>query len=62
MSKKLHISFQSYLDVSAFLAANPAVKTVKTYDGNTINTAVKADGELITCGAASTIAPQKPSL
>ena len=57
MSKKLHISFQSYLDVSAFLAANPAVKTVKTYDGNTINTAVKADGELITCGAASTIAP-----
>lgn len=49
--------FQSYLDVSAFLAANPAVKTVKTYDGNTVNTAVKADGELITCGAASTIAP-----
>lgn len=49
--------FQSYLDVSAFLAANPAVKAVKTYDGNTTNTAVKADGALVTCGAADKVAP-----
>ena len=49
--------FLSYLDVAAFLAANAAVKAVKTYDGNVTNTVVSADGQLVTCGAASTVAP-----
>lgn len=49
--------FQSYLSVAQFLAANPEVKAVKTYDGNVTNTAVRVDGELVTCGAQSTVSP-----
>ena len=49
--------FQSYLKVKAFLDANPAVKAVKTYDGNTANTMVSTDGQLLDCGATGRVAP-----
>lgn len=49
--------FQSYLKVKEFMVANPTVKAVKTYDGNTANTMVSTDGQLLDCGTAGSVAP-----
>lgn len=48
--------FQSYINIASLLKENAAtIKAVKLYDGNTVNSSVSADGQLV--GDAQRISP-----
>lgn len=50
--------FMSHLDISEFMNQNPAVKSVQVYDGNSNNSNINANGQLLNNGAGYTrIAP-----
>lgn len=52
--------FMSHLDISEFMNQNPAVKSVQVYDGNSNNSNINADGQLLSNGAGYTrIAPMQ---
>lgn len=52
--------FMSHIDITAFLAENMAIKSVKVYDGNSSNSLILADGELLSNGTDYTqIAPMQ---
>lgn len=52
--------FMSHIDIATFLAENTAIKSVKVYDGNSSNSLILADGELLTNGTSYTkIAPMQ---
>lgn len=42
--------FMSHLSISQFMADNPLITSVKVYDGNTNNSVIKADGQLVSNG------------
>lgn len=44
--------FMSHLSISQFMADNPSVTSVKVYDGNTNNSVIKADGQLLSNGTS----------
>lgn len=39
--------FMSHINIKSFLDANPEITSLKVYDGNTINSAILYDGELL---------------
>ncbi|WP_455632147.1 hypothetical protein [Parabacteroides sp.] len=52
--------FMSHLDISEFMNQNPAVKSVQVYDGNSNNSNINANGQLLNNGAGYTrIAPMQ---
>lgn len=44
--------FMSHLSISQFMADNPSITSVKVYDGNTNNSVIKADGQLLSNGTS----------
>ncbi len=52
--------FMSHLDITEFMNQNPAVQSIQVYDGNSNNSTIKADGQLLSNGAGYTrIAPMQ---
>ena len=52
--------FMSHLNISEFMNQNPAVKSVQVYDGNSNNSNINANGQLLNNGAGYTrIAPMQ---
>lgn len=52
--------FMSHLDISEFMNQNPTVKSVQVYDGNSNNSNINANGQLLSNGAGYTrIAPMQ---
>ena len=52
--------FMSHIDISEFMKENPGVKSVQVYDGNSSNSTIKADGQLLSNGVGYTrIAPMQ---
>lgn len=53
--------FMSHIDVNKFLAGNTGITSVKVYDGNTTNSMILADGDLLSGEASgySQIAPMQ---
>lgn len=52
--------FMSHLDISEFMNQNPTVKSVQVYDGNSNNSNINANGQLLNNGAGYTrIAPMQ---
>lgn len=44
--------FMTHLSISQFMADNPLITSVKVYDGNTNNSVIKADGQLLSNGTS----------
>lgn len=44
--------FMTHINISQFLTDNPTITSVKVYDGNSNNSVIKADGQLLTNGAS----------
>lgn len=42
--------FMTHLSISQFMTDNPSITSVKVYDGNTNNSVIKADGQLLSNG------------
>lgn len=51
--------FMSHISVADFMAGNPGVQSVKIYDGNTANTVVAVDGQMLGTADLTTIAPMQ---
>lgn len=52
--------FMTHINIAQFLTDNPSITSVKVYDGNSNNSVIKADGQLLTNGSSfSTIAPMQ---
>jgi len=52
--------FMAHIGIEEFFAANPQITSIKVFDGNTNNSLIKADGELLTNGTDySHIAPMQ---
>mgnify|MGYP001306670663 FL=1 len=43
--------FMAHIDIAKFMAANPTITSVKVYDGNSNNSLIKLDGQLISNGS-----------
>lgn len=44
--------FMTHINISQFMTDNPAVTSIKVYDGNSNNSVIKADGQLLTNGSS----------
>lgn len=51
--------FMSHIDVKAFMAGNKNVQSIKIYDGNTANTVVAVDAQLLGTADITSIAPMQ---
>lgn len=52
--------FMAHIDIKKFMQANPSVRSMKVYDGNTNNSLILADGQLLgTDGGFEHIAPMQ---